>query len=334
MDSINWGILSTAKIGIKKVIPAIQQAQNCTVEAISSRSSSRAEQAAKKLNIPRFHGSYKDLLADPSVDAIYNPLPNHLHVPKTIEALQAGKHVLCEKPIALDTEGAQKLLNASRKFPNLKVMEGFMYRFHPQWVQAKSMIEEGKIGSLQTIESFFAYYNDDANDIRNKAKTGGGGLMDIGCYCISLSRFLFDSEPENVLAHWKIDSRFGTDYLASGILNFDSGTATFTCSTQTAPHQQVNIVGTQGRLVIDIPFNAPPEKVTRMWYYHRNQHEEITFDPVNQYTLQAESFAEAILADKPVPTPLEDAVRNMQVIDHFRRNAREQNHDKKPKRFC
>lgn len=334
MDTINWGILSTAKIGIKKVIPAIQQAQNCKVEAISSRSSNRAEQAAKELDIPCFHGSYEDLLADPSIDAIYNPLPNHLHVPKTIEALQAGKHVLCEKPIALDAEEAKKLLEASREFPNLKVMEGFMYRFHPQWIKAKKMVENGKIGNLQTVESFFAYYNDDVDNIRNKTKMGGGGLMDIGCYCISLSRFLFGTEPENVIGHWEIDPQFGTDYLASGILDFESGTSTFTCSTQTAPHQQVNIVGTQGRIVIEIPFNAPPDKVTRIWYYSEDQNEEITFDPVNQFTLQAESFTEAILAEKPVPTPLEDAVRNMQVIDDFRNNAMEQNHAKNPKKRC
>jgi predicted dehydrogenase len=321
MDTIKWGILSTAKIGIEKVIPSIQQASNCTVVAISSRSSTKAQKAAEKLNIPRYYSSYEDLLADPEIDAIYNPLPNHLHVPQTIRALEADKHVLCEKPIALDAEEAQELLDISKKYPELKVMEAFMYRFHPQWIRTKSMVEEGEIGKLQTIESFFSYYNDDPDDIRNKAGIGGGGLMDIGCYCISLSRFLFDNEPENVIGQWKIDPQFKTDYLASGILDFGSGISTFTCATQTAPHQEVNIVGTKGRIVIDIPFNAPLDKQTSIWHIGDKRKEEIVIDPANQYMLQAEEFAKSILKGSLPPTPLEDAIQNMTVIDDFRKST-------------
>lgn len=321
MDTVKWGILSTAKIGIQKVIPSIQQAPNCTVTAISSRSSQKAKEASDKLDIPRYYSSYEDLLDDPEIDAIYNPLPNHLHVPYTIKALQAGKHVLCEKPIALDVEEAQELLAISKEYPDLNVMEAFMYRFHPQWVRAKSMVEQEKIGKLQTIASFFSYYNDDPDDIRNKAEIGGGGLMDIGCYCISLSRFLFNDEPIDVVGKWKIDPRFDTDYLASGILDFDSGTSTFTCATQTAPYQEVNIIGTKGRIVIDIPFNAPLDEQTSIWHIGDEGKEEIVIKPVNQYMLQAKKFADSILEGSSPPTPLEDAIKNMTVIDAFRNST-------------
>jgi len=321
MDKISWGILSTAKIGIKKVIPAIQAADNSTVTAIASRSASKAEEAAKELGIPTAYSSYEDLLADSSIDAIYNPLPNHLHVPRTLEAMKAGKHVLCEKPIGLDANEAQNLLDVTKEHPNLKVMEAFMYRFHPQWVRAKAMVDNGEIGELQAIESFFSYYNDDPDNIRNNAEMGGGGLMDIGCYCISLSRFLFESEPNKVFGRWKIDPDFGTDYLASGVLDFDGGTSIFTCSTQTAADQRVNIVGTKGRIVIEIPFNAPTGQITRIWHFKDGEREEIEFDPVNQYTIQAHEFAKAVQNDMKVPTPLKDAVQNMKVIDAFRQSA-------------
>jgi predicted dehydrogenase len=323
MDTVRWGILGTAKIGVEKVIPAIQQASNAMVKSIASRTSSKAKKTARQLGIPDFHGSYTALLADPSVDAVYNPLPNHLHVPQTIEALKAGKHVLCEKPIALDSSEAKILHTAIRDFPDLKVMEAFMYRFHPQWRRAKSMIDEGKIGMLQTVESFFSYYNDDPNNIRNNPEMGGGALMDIGCYCISLSRYLYGHEPENVSGTWKIDTNFGIDYLSSGLLDFGSGTATFTCATQAAPYQKVNIIGTKGRIVIDMPFNAPVEKETTMWYYPTGKkHKKLSFDPTNQYILQIEEFSYAILENTAVPIPFQDALNNMKAIDTFRKNAR------------
>lgn len=321
MDMIKWGILSTAKIGIEKVIPSMQQAPNCTVTAISSRSSARAREVAEKLDIPHYYSSYEDLLANTEIDAIYNPLPNHLHVPYTMKAMEAGKHVLCEKPIALDAGEAQKLLDATKEYPELKVMEAFMYRFHPQWIRTKSMIENGEIGELQTVQSFVSYYKDDPDNIRNKAEFGGGGLMDIGCYCISIPRFLFDKEPENVIGHWKIDPQFETDYLASGMLDFGPGTATFTCATQSVSHQEVNIVGTKGRIVVDIPLNAPMDEQTKIWYFKDEKNEEIIIGPANQYTLQAMEFAKSVIEDSTSPTPLEDAVENMKIIDSFRKSA-------------
>ncbi|MDZ7680218.1 MAG: Gfo/Idh/MocA family oxidoreductase [Fodinibius sp.] len=321
MSTINWGIISTAKIGVEQVIPAIQEASNCRVQAIASRTASKARQAAQQLEIPDWYDSYDALLADEQIDAIYNPLPNHLHVPYSINALEADKHVLCEKPIALDAEEAKSLQQAAEGHPKLNVMEAFMYRFHPQWIRAKELVDQGAIGDLQTVHSFFSYYNDDADDIRNNPDMGGGGLMDIGCYCISLSRYLFDAEPRRVQGQWKIDPRFDTDYLASGMLDFGSGTATFTCATQTAPHQQVNIVGTDGRIVIDIPFNAPPNGQTQIHHYHRDQEQTISFEPVNQYTLQAHAFAKTVIENTPVPTPLTDAIANMKVIDTFKEVA-------------
>jgi len=315
MRKIRWGVLSTADIGLEKVIPAMQRGQYCEMMAISSRSRETARSAAKRLNIPKAYGSYEELLADPEIEAVYNPLPNHLHVPLSMQALEAGKHVLCEKPIAMTTAEARTLLQAARQHPHLKVMEAFMYRFHPQWQRARQLVTGGRIGELRTIHSFFSYFLVDPNNVRNIADIGGGGLMDIGCYNISLSRFIFNREPVRACGIVEYDPQFKTDRLASGILDFGSGTATFTYSTQLSPYQRVNIFGTKGRIEIEIPFNAPPDRPCRMWFEHGGAIEEIMLETVNQYTLQGDAFAQAILNDTPVPTPLEDAVRNMEVIE-------------------
>ncbi len=323
MDKVRWGVLSTANIGLKKVLPAMRRGDHCAIVALASRDKAAARAAAAELGIPRSYGSYEALLADPDIDAIYNPLPNHLHVPWTIRALEAGKHVLCEKPIALTAAEAQGLVDAAARYPHLKVMEAFMYRFHPQWVRIKAIVDGGGVGELKTINSFFSYYNDDAGNIRNRADVGGGGLMDIGCYNISLSRFIFGAEPTRVLGIIERDPAFGTDRLASGILDFGRGTATFTCATQLAPHQRANIYGTGGRVEVEIPVNAPPDAPTRIWHQRDGAIEEIGFDTVDQYTIQGDLFARAILCDTPVPTPLADAVANMRVLESLVTSARE-----------
>ena len=315
VSKVRWGVLSTANIGTAKVLPAMQQGQFCEIAAIASRSQGTAQAAAARLGIAKAYDSYEALLADPEIDAVYNPLPNHLHVSWTIKALEAGKHVLCEKPIGLSAAEGEDLVTAAARYPQLKVMEAFMYRHHPQWQRAKEIVATGGIGELKTINSFFSYFNDDANNIRNMAEIGGGGLMDIGCYNISLSRFIFDSEPNRVVGAIEYDPEFKTDRLASGILDFGRGTATFTCSTQLASHQRANIYGTTGRVEVEIPVNAPPDKPCRIWHYRGNEVEEITFEVVNQYTLQGDVFSAAILNDTPVPTPLTDAVANMKVIE-------------------
>jgi predicted dehydrogenase len=322
MRQVRWGILSTAKIGIEKVIPAMQKGRYSRVVAIASRSPDQAAAAARRLGIPKAHGSYADLLADTEVEAIYNPLPNHLHVPWSIQALRAGKHVLCEKPIGLTSAEGQQLLDAAKQHPRLKVMEAFMYRHHPQWQRARQLVREGAIDELRTIHSFFSYYLLDPGNIRNKADIGGGGLMDIGCYCISLARFIYEAEPQRVCGIVEYDPDLKTDRLASGVLDFGHGTASFTCATQLAPYQRVNIFGTQGRVEIEIPFNAPNDRPCRMWHQRRDQVEEILIPTCDQYTIQGDLFSQAVLDDTPVPTPLEDAVANMKVIEAVVESAR------------
>lgn len=315
MSKIKFGVLSTAAIGTDKVIPAMQRGEHTEVAAIASRDLGRAQAAAAALGIPRAYGSYEELLADPEIQAVYNPLPNHLHVPWSLRAIEAGKHVLCEKPIGLSSAEAQQLADAAQRHPELKVMEAFMYRHHPQWRRTKELVESGAIGELKTVQSFFSYYNNDPNNIRNMADIGGGGLMDIGCYNLSLSRFLFGAEPRRVCGLVERDPQFGTDRLASGMLDFGHGTATFTCSTQLASYQRVNIFGTSGRIEIEIPFNAPPDKPCRIWLQRDGQIEEISFPTTDQYTVQGDLLALAILNDTPVPTPLSDAVANMRAIE-------------------
>lgn len=322
MKKVTWGVLSTAKIGIEKVIPAMQKGSYCDIVAIASRDLARAKATAKKLGIPKAYGSYEAMLADGDIDAIYIPLPNNMHVEWAIKALEAGKHVLCEKPIGMNVAEAEKLLAASRERADLKMMEAFMYRLHPQWTKARQLVAEGGIGELKTIQSFFSYNNRDPANIRNRAETGGGGLMDIGCYCISISRFLFDVEPARLFGIMDYDPAFKVDRHTSGILDFGRGTATFTCSTQLTPYQRVNAFGDAGRVEIEIPFNAPPDRPCRIWHTTASGVEEIGFDACDQYTIQGDLFSQAILNDTDVPTPLTDAVANMRVIDALVASAR------------
>lgn len=315
MKTIKWGVISTAKIGREHLIPAIQNSRHGSMKAVASRNQQRAIALAEQLHIPTAYGSYEELLADESIDAIYNPLPNHLHAPWTVKAMEAGKHVLCEKPIALDEEEAKALLEKTREFPKLKVMEAFMYRFHPQWKTAKSLIARGEIGDLQSIQSVFTYFNDDPDNIRNKPDIGGGGLMDIGCYCISLSRYLFGGEPDSVIGEVDIAPDFGVDRKTSGILRFGGKTSTFTCSTQIHNYQRVLILGTDGMIEIEIPFNAPSNKPVNIYLSKNGNRETIEFEAVDQYRLQVDAFCTSILNKTAVPTSLEDAVANMKVID-------------------
>ncbi|MEE9166163.1 MAG: Gfo/Idh/MocA family oxidoreductase [Candidatus Neomarinimicrobiota bacterium] len=321
MKKVRWGVLSTARIGVEKVIPAMQLSEYCYMAAIASRSLEKAQQAAERLVIPKAYGSYEELLADSDVDAVYIPLPNHLHVPWSIKALDAGKHVLCEKPISLTAAEAQELLNVARNETKLKVMEAFMYRHHPQWQRAQQLVVEGKIGALQAIQSFFSYHNVDPGNIRNMAEIGGGGLMDIGCYCISLARFIFGTEPQRVWGVMQYDPEFKTDRLTSGVLDFGRGISMFTCSTQLTPYQRVHIFGTEGWVEIEIPFNAPSDQPCRIWHQRGVEIEEIVFDVCNQYTLQGDLMSLAVLNDTEVPTPLEDAVANMRVIEDVVRST-------------
>lgn len=321
MKKVRFGILSTAKIGRTKVIPAMQRGKHTEVTAICSRSEEDAAIVAADLNIPKSYGNYDALLADPDIDAVYIPLPNHMHVQWAINAMKSGKHVLCEKPIGLDSDEANRLIDATSRYPDLKVMEAFMYRHHPQWVEAKRLVDAGEIGELMTIQSFFSYFNADPGNIRNKADIGGGGMMDIGCYNISLSRFLFGAEPNRVCGFADRDPEFGTDRLFSGMMDFSGKVSSFTCSTQLASYQRVNILGTTGRIEILIPFNAPPDAPTQIIVQRDSMEDEddrlrtVTFGVCDQYTIQGDLFARAILDDTPVPTPLTDAWANMHTLE-------------------
>ncbi len=313
---IRWGILSTAKIGREKVIPALQNGEYCEVTAICSRSIEQADATAKALNIAKAYGSYEELLKDPEIDAIYNPLPNNMHLEWTIKAIKAGKHVLCEKPIGLNAKEAIELNNVAKQYPTLKVSEAFMYRFHPQWIKVKTLIDEGVIGEVKAIQSFFSYYNTDPQNIRNRIEVGGGALMDIGCYCISFPRFIFGSEPKRVVSMMERDTALKTDILTSAMLDFADGrNSSFTCSTQLMPYQRVQIVGDQGHIEIEIPVNAPKDASSKVWLRTKSDSEVFTIEPVDQYTLQGDAFAKAILNDSEAQPPLEDAIANMKVID-------------------
>ena len=322
---IRWGVLSTAAIGLRKVIPGMQLGQFCTVDAIASRDLAKAQKAAASCVIARAYGSYEELLEDPEIDAIYNPLPNQLHVPWTIKAAEAGKHVLCEKPLSLTVAEAESLL-AVRARTGVKIGEAFMIRSYPQWLRLRELLNDGRIGELRSVVGFFSYFNVDPANIRNRMDSGGGALMDIGCYLIHASRYAFGGQPTRVVASIDRDPRMGIDRLTSAILEFPAGQAIFTCSTQLIPYQRVHFLGTRGRIELEIPFNAPPDRPTRLFIDSTGdlfgQPEVETFPTCDQYTLQGDAFSKAILDDTEVPVPLEDAIGNMAVIEAIFSSAR------------
>jgi predicted dehydrogenase len=311
MRKVKWGVLGAAKIARVKVIPAMQLGEYSEVVAIASRDAQRARAVASELGIRKAHSSYEDLLADPEVEAIYNPLPNHLHVPWSIRAAEKGKHVLCEKPIALSVAECQTLIEA-RDRTGVKIGEAFMVRTHPQWLRARELVRNGDIGELLAVIGAFSYYNRDPENIRSVPEWGGGALMDIGCYPIQISRFLFGEEPVRVAAAIERDPDLKIDRLTSALLEFPSGQCVFTCSTQMFPYQRVQILGRTGRVEIEIPFNAPPDRPSRI-FINGDRTEE--FAVCDQYTVQGDLFSKAIRNNGEVPTPLEDSIRNMTVIE-------------------
>jgi predicted dehydrogenase len=318
-DPVRWGVLGAADIALKKVIPAMRSSDRSRVVAIASRDKAKADAAAAALGIARAYGSYEELIADPDVEAIYNPLPNHLHVPWSVRAAEAGKHVLCEKPIALSAAEARELRDA-RDRAGVLVGEAFMVRTHPQWLGVRQLVESGRIGELRLIVGHFSYFRRDPNDIRSRADWGGGAMMDIGCYPITLSRWLFDAEPLEVTGQLEHDPDLGIDRLGSALLRFPSGQASFTCSGQLAPHQRMQILGTTARIEVEIPFNAPADRMCRILVDDGAQFagasaEWVEFPAVDQYALQADQFADAIRGRGTVPVSIEDAIANMAVID-------------------
>ena len=316
---LRFGVLSTANIGLKKVIPAMQQGEYSTIAAIASRNGAKAREAAMALGIPTAYGSNEQLLADPNIDAIYNPLPNQLHVPWTIRAAQAGKHVLCEKPLSLTVAEAESLL-AVRASTGVKIGEAFMVNCHPQWVRLRQLLDEKRIVEIRSITGFFSYFNNDPANIRNHVESGGGALYDIGCYLIHASRYAFRQEPTRVVGLVERDPEMHIDRLTSALLDFPGGQSIFTCSTQLVPYQRVHFLGTRGRIEIEIPFNAPPDRPTRLFIDDGGDLlgadlTTETFPVCDQYTLQGDAFSKAVLDGTEDPVPLEDAIANMAVIE-------------------
>jgi predicted dehydrogenase len=319
-DRVRWGVLSTAKIGREKVLPAMQRSERCSIDAIASRDAATARRVAETLGIPRAYGSYEELLADPVIEAVYNPMPNHLHVPWTIKALEAGKHVLCEKPIALSAAEARELI-AVRDRTGKLVAEAFMFRQNPQWIRAREMARAGTLGEVQAIQTCFSYHLLDPGNVRNKAEIGGGGLMDIGCYAIATARYIFGAEPTRVAALIDRDPKMGIDRLSSALIEFPGARhLTFTCSTQLSPHQRVTIVGTKARLEVLVPFNTPNDRPCRIVIDDGRDLDgggatTENLPVMDQYALQGDAFSRAVRGEQELEFPIEDAVLNMRVID-------------------
>ncbi|HEY1242330.1 MAG TPA: Gfo/Idh/MocA family oxidoreductase [Bryobacteraceae bacterium] len=323
---VRWAVLGTARIATKKVIPGLQRSESSEVVAIASRDLAKAREAAGSLQIAKAFGSYEEALADPEIEAVYIPLPNHLHVPWSLRAAQAGKHVLCEKPIAMSSGECRELLAARDRF-TVKISEGFMVRTHPQWVRAREMVRSGEIGNLRAITGAISYYNREPGNVRNIVEFGGGAMWDIGCYPVQLSRFLFGEEPVSASALMERDPEFGTDRLSSAVLGFPSGHCIFTVSTQLVYHQRIQILGTRGRIEVEVPLNPPPDRVSRLiidsgadLWGGGIQIEE--FAPCDQFTIQADQFARAVRGSGEVPTPLEDSLANTAVIEALIESAR------------
>ncbi len=324
-SKVRWGVLSTAKIGTVKVIPAMQRGEWTTVAAIASRDRERAQGVARALGIPHAHGSYEALLDDPSIDAIYNALPNHLHVPWTVRAVEAGKHVLCEKPIGLDQADVQTLI-AARERTRRRIQEAFMVRVHPQWLFARDLVRSGRLGELRSMIGAFSYMNVDAADICNVRAFGGGALFDIGCYLVMTSRFIFGTEPRRVTASIDRDPVFKTDRRTSILLEFDAGTFAGTCATQMTPYQRMQIFGTRARLDIDIPFSPPPGRPCRLGLDEHGARDGSSIQTIeipacDQYTIQGDVFSRAILDGTPEAYPLEESLGNLRVIDALFKSA-------------
>jgi predicted dehydrogenase len=323
---VSWGVLSTAKIGREKVLPAMQRGERSSIDALASRDIARGRAVAETLGIGKVYGSYEELLADPAIEAIYNPLPNHLHVPLTIQALEAGKHVLCEKPISVTVAEAERLAEVARRTGKL-VAEAFMVRHHPQWVRAREIVRSGRLGEVRAIQTAFSYFNDDPANIRNQADIGGGGLYDIGCYAIATARYIFEADPTRAAALIDHDPKLGTDRLTSGLLAFPGGRQlAFTCSTQLVPYQRVQILGTKGRVEVQIPFNAPADSATTLFVDDGSDLAggtilRETVPACDQYTLQGDAFSRAVLGEETLPYGPEDALVNMRIIHALFRSA-------------
>jgi predicted dehydrogenase len=314
MKPVKWGVLGVSNHFVKRVLLPLEASPLVDLYALASRGAERAEVAARRYGIKAAYGSYKELLADPEVEAVYIPLPNHLHGEYIRLAAEAGKHILCEKPLALNAGEAAESI-ACAEAGGVRLMEAFMYRFHPQWVRAYELVRCGEIGALQFIHTSFSYHLTDPENIRARLETGGGALRDIGCYAVSAARYLSEKEPLRVVSLNVRDAKGGTDILSSGMLDFGSCRSLFTTATRSFPAQRVDIHGSGGSMTVQLPFNTYPDVPAVLTVRTSVGVRDILCGPADQYALQFEAFSRALREGAPVPTPPQDAVRNQAVLD-------------------
>ena len=274
-----------------------------------------------EFNISRSYGSYEELLADKEVEAVYIPLPNNLHAEWVKKCADAGKHVLCEKPFALDARQAEEAIRYAEK-KGVLVMEGSMYRLHPQWKRAREIVKAGELGIIHAVHVFFTYMLTDLTNIRNILAAGGGGIPDIGYYAVSSVRFLMGREPNRVVSLVSRHPQSGTDVLSSGILDFGQARALFTVGTQTYPVQKVHVVGSDGEMTVHLPFNAYPDVPMRVSISTGVGSRDYFSPPTDQYAVLFEAFSSAIRGEGQIPTPSQDAIDNMKVLDMLFRSEK------------
>lgn len=315
MEKLRLGVLGTSRIYAQRVAPSLKASLLVEPFAIASRDAEKAKKYGDAQRFSRSYGSYEALLADSEVDFVYIPLPNHLHLEYIKKAADAGKPVICEKPLCLNAKEAVEAAVYCQK-KQIPLMEAFMYRFHSQWIRAKELAACGELGELMTVNGIYSYTNKDGNNIRNIEACGGGALLDIGCYTVSSARYLFGREPVRVVCTLVRDPVFKTDIFVSAILDFGEGkTATFSVSTQVFPHQRITIIGTGGSLSIKIPFNMPPDIPGHITMDVGVEKRRIKTKIADQYLLEFDAFAEALIRKTEVPAPVSDAVANMAVLD-------------------
>ena len=320
-QTLRWGILSTANIGRAAVIPAIQASTNGEVVAVASRDLGQAASFAEKLGIPRAIGGYQALLDDPEIDAVYIPLPNSLHLEWTIKAAAAGKHILCEKPLALDA--AQCLeMDAAAERAGVKLMEAFMYRFHPQIARAQELITSGAVGDVRHMHAAFTFRLTNPNNIRLQPELGGGSLMDVGCYCVNALRTFAGAEPIEVqaFARWHEN---GVDEQMAGVLRFDNGLSGQFDSALTLDRRETFLAaGTEGTLQLPVAYLPGKADTTVLVQHGRDQAQQHIVPGVDEYRLMVEHFADCVLHDRPVRYDAREAVRTLHVIEALYRSAR------------
>jgi len=321
MEKLRIGILGTSNHYLKRIVLPLRDTKHCASYVIGSRNIEKAGVMAKAFDIPMWYGSYDEVLENSDVDLVFIPLPNHKHKEWVNKALDAGKPVLCEKPLGMDAQEAIQMVEKAQE-ADLPLMEGFMYRFHPMWQHTRDIVSTNQIGHIQYIHTSFSYNNTSPTNIRNIPEYGGGALMDIGCYAISVPRFILGQEPKRIISLIQEHPKFGTDMHTSAVLDFGGPRATFSVSTGSQPFQRVDIVGTSGSIIVHIPFNTFVDVPSRITVTDGIGTRDVEFPASNAYGLMFDAFAAAVKENKPIPLSGQDAINNMKVVDAVRESAK------------